>query len=196
MTTISLLRHGEVEGGPRFRGSTDDPLTKNGWQQMRIATNAVKETRWNRIISSPLQRCAHFAREYALQHNLNISFEDHLKEMHFGQWEGRSAAEIMQEDPDALGRFWSDPIQQSPPDAESLLDFQTRVLEAWQNIIDRYVGQKILIITHGGVIRVLLCHEQKKPINKLLEIDVPLGSLTHIQVTANTQNSPPLTAQN
>ena len=58
---LDLLRHGETELGGGLRGSLDDALTANGWVQMREAV--VARGPWDRLISSPLQRCARFAEE-------------------------------------------------------------------------------------------------------------------------------------
>ena len=53
-TTIDLLRHGDVEGGRKYRGQLDDPLSELGWQQLRSATS--KKQNWQHIVSSPLFR--------------------------------------------------------------------------------------------------------------------------------------------
>ena len=187
MTTIGLLRHGEVEGGNCFRGSTDDPLTDIGLNQMRIATRGKHQ--WDRVISSPLKRCVSFAREYSLQHSIPLAFDERLKELHFGLWEGRTSAEIMNEDPEALSQFWSDPDRYPPPEGESFLVFQARVLEACNSIKNDYNKQRTLIVTHGGVIRTLLCHLQQRPVSELMNIDVKLGSLT---VLCSSLNAPEL----
>jgi len=173
---FSLLRHGETDGGARFCGSTDVALTDKGWQQMKVSMNDVSPG-WDRIISSPLKRCAAFARYFAQQYAIPLSFDERIKEMHFGIWEGRSAEELMAEDADGLTRFWQDPDRYPPQEAERLSSFQARVLAAWNGFIESYGEQRILLVTHGGVIRVLLCHLQEKPIKQLLEIEVKHGSL-------------------
>lgn len=176
MTIIGLLRHGEVEGGNCFRGSTDDSLTEVGLNQMR---NSIKgKPQWNRVISSPLKRCASFAREYTLQHSIPLAFDERLKELHFGLWEGRTSAQIMNEDSGGLSNFWSDPNMYPPPGGESFSHFQARVVESWFSIKHDYNKQRILIVTHGGVIRTLLCYLQQRPVSELMNIDVKLGSLT------------------
>ncbi len=60
---IDLIRHGEPQGGMRYRGQLDDPLSELGWQQMRNATANVQP--WEHIVSSTLSRCADFAKELA-----------------------------------------------------------------------------------------------------------------------------------
>lgn len=196
---VGLLRHGEVEGGPCFRGSTDDPLTATGLKQMQAATtedadqdhpgNQSGEQHWERVITSPLQRCAAFARVFAQQHSLPLTFDEQIKEMHFGTWEGRTAAELNAADPDALARFWDDPDGHPPPHGESLSHFQARVLAAWNNIIHHYPEQKILLVTHAGVIRILLCHLQQRPISKLLQIEVKHGALHNVQITVDAHET-------
>ncbi|HEX5841787.1 MAG TPA: histidine phosphatase family protein, partial [Pseudomonas sp.] len=103
---LELLRHGETELGGGLRGSLDDALTETGWAQLRAAV--VEAGPWDRLISSPLQRCARFAEELAAQHGVPLSLEPDLQELHFGAWEGRSTAELMQTSAEDLGRFWSD----------------------------------------------------------------------------------------
>lgn len=180
-TTIDLLRHGDTVGGTRFRGSTDDPLTELGWTQLWTAVE--KETfSWDHIISSPLQRCADFAQALGQRHAIPLTFDERLKEMHFGAWEGRSTDELMATDADALQQFWTDPVKYTPPDAESLTHFSTRVLLSWRDIVNRYSNQKVLLVTHGGVIRVLLCHIQQSPIKNLLEFEVKHAALQRIHV--------------
>lgn len=175
MITISLLRHGEVEGGPCFRGSTDDPLTPEGTDQMREATNAPFSC--DMVISSPLIRCARFAQEYASQKALPVQTEHRLSEMHFGDWEGRTSKEIYDQAPKALKNFWNDPEAYPPPHGERLLTFQARVLQAWEEVVENHQNQHTLIVTHGGVIRILLCHLQKIPLAKLMELEVNTGAL-------------------
>ena len=179
MMRVELLRHGEVDGGSRFRGHTDDALTSIGLQQMRAATDG---RHWDRVISSPLVRCAAFAKEYARRYSTPLSFDARLMEMHFGDWEGRTAAELMQTDANALTRFWNDPLHNTPPGGEPLVQFQTRVLDAWNDIVTEYPAQRVLIVTHGGVIRVLLCHVFEVPMSRWHEFEVPHGQLHRVRI--------------
>jgi len=184
-TIIDLLRHGETVGGSRFRGSIDDALTENGWSQMNAATAQEMKNhsqRWHRIISSPLQRCADFAHKLGQKHSLPVSLDSRFKEMHFGRWEGYTAAELMSTDEDALTQFWNDPVQNTPPEAEPLLKFEQRVLSAWVDLLRDYQGERILLVTHGGVMRVLLCHVQQRPIKQLLEIEVKHAALKQLRI--------------
>jgi len=178
---IDLLRHGEIQGGGRFFGSTDIALTEHGWQQMWTRTE-INSPCWDHIVTSPLIRCANFAQAFGLHYSIPITQDDRIKEFDFGVWEGCSAAELMNSDAESLTRFWNNPAKYTPTNAEYLIDFQARVLSAWHDITSIYAGQRILIITHSGVIRTILCHVLQHPIERLLEFDVAYATLRHIQI--------------
>ncbi|MDA7088548.1 alpha-ribazole phosphatase family protein [Pseudomonas sp. SA3-5] len=177
---LELLRHGETEQGGGLRGSLDDALTATGWTQMRAAVQQAGP--WDRLISSPLQRCARFAEELAEQRGLPLSLEPALQELHFGAWEGRSAAELMLSDADALGRFWTDPYAFTPPGGERLLDFEARVLDAVQGLQLRHADERLLVVTHGGVMRLLLAGARGLPPADLLQVDVAHAQRVRLQL--------------
>lgn len=177
---IALLRHGEVAGENRFRGHTDDPLTAAGFSQMYTAI--ADGGRWDRLISSPSIRCAAFAREYARRRLIPLALDTRLMEIHFGAWEGRTAAELMQTDADALTRFWNDPLHNTPPGGEPLAEFQARVLDAWNDLVVGHAGRRVLVVTHGGVIRVVLCHVLKQPLERLQTFEVRYNDFYCVRV--------------
>ena len=174
-TYIDLLRHGETTGGSRFCGKLDEPLSPHGWRQMHVAVEGAGP--WDAIVSSPLSRCADFAWALARRQAIPLDSDDRLREMHFGNWEGRSAAELMAMEPEALTGFWNDPLKHTPPGAEPLTQFQARTLAAWDAVLDRYRHRRVLLITHGGVIRVILGRVLQRSLAHLLRIEVAHASL-------------------
>ncbi|MBS4077913.1 alpha-ribazole phosphatase family protein [Pseudomonas rustica] len=180
---LDLLRHGETELGGGLRGSLDDALTEKGWTQMRAAV--VEGGPWDRLVSSPLQRCARFAAELGEQLNLPVHLDKDLQELHFGAWEGQSAAALMETDADALGLFWADPYSFTPPQGEPVSDFSTRVLAAVAGLHSAYAGERILLISHGGVMRLLLAQARGLPREQLLNVEVGHGALFALTVEAD-----------
>lgn len=174
-TRIDLLRHGETRAGSVYLGRSDAPLSEHGYRQMAEALPDAPD--YHAVLSSPLVRCAAFAKDYAQQHGLPLHYDACFREMDFGAWDGRSAAEIAAADPGALENFWRDPIACQPPQAEPLLSFQARVLAAWQELPARYPDQRVLLVTHGGVMRIILCHLQQRPLTELLSLPVPHAAL-------------------
>jgi len=147
---------------------------------MRAATEGSGP--WDLIVSSPLLRCAAFAREFAHAQGVPLALEEGLAEMDFGEWEGRSAARLMEECPAALADFWRDPLNHPPPGGEPLTRFQARVVAAWETLCRSHAGKRVLLVTHGGVIRMLLCHLQGRPLDRLLEIEVKHAALFGLQL--------------
>ena len=99
-----------------------------------------------------------------------------MRELHFGAWEGRSAAELMSTDAEALGRFWADPYGFTPPGGEPLLQFEARVLAAIERVRLHFAGRRVLVIGHAGVMRLLLA-QGGIAAERLLEVNVAHGEL-------------------
>lgn len=186
-THVDLLRHGETRAGSIYLGRSDAPLSELGYRQMAEAL--VNAPRYDAVLSSPLKRCSAFAQDYAQRHGLPLHHEARFREMDFGAWDGLSAAEISAADASALEKFWHDPISFTPPQAEPLLSFQARVLAAWQELSARHSGQRVLLVTHGGVMRIILCHLQHRPLSGLLDLSVPHAALQRIALEHESQRT-------
>jgi broad specificity phosphatase PhoE len=176
LQTIDLLRHGDT-GMRGFRGQLDDALSDTGWTQMRTA---VLEGQWDAIVSSPLQRCADFARELATQRELPLHLEARLSEYHFGDWQDLPLERIAEHDAEALAKFWADPVASPPPGAESLAMFEARI-RAGMDALARLPQRRVLLVTHGGVIRLLHCLRQGLELKEMSSVDVPHASLHRLQ---------------
>lgn len=176
---IDLLRHGQPEGGDRFRGTRDDPLNETGWRQMRASVEGAAP--WEVIVTSPLRRCAEFAAELADRHRLPLETEPRLAEMAFGEWEGKSFDELKASAPAALRSFFADPVHHTPPGGEPLAEFSRRVDAAWDGLAERHSGRHILVVCHGAVMRAIYRRVLKTPLEALFHIEVPYACLTRIR---------------
>lgn len=171
---IDLLRHGACEGGHIFRGDTDVSLSGEGWQQMREGLAQLSGP-WTRIVSSPLQRCRAFAEQQAEKFNLPLTVEPGIKEFSFGQWEGQSIEKIWREQ-ESLCLAWSrEPDKFGPPGGEPYGDFRQRVLAAVEKIACAEEGDRTLLVTHGGVIRLLLSVARRMPPSDMMQLTVGYG---------------------
>jgi alpha-ribazole phosphatase len=184
ITTIDLLRHGQTQADDILRGRIDVPLSDHGYQQMldRVAHYISPALPWQRLISSPLQRCAKFAEDLSRQHGAPISIDPGFLEMDFGDWDGRSFEELRGEDPVLFKKIWREPQHYSPPNGESFATFSARITKAWEQLLEHYCGEHILLVCHGGVIRALLGHIMQTPLTALSRIDVPYACLSRIKV--------------
>lgn len=180
-TFFDLIRHGEPAGGPMFRGSQDDPLSGTGWQQVNTAI--TEDDHWDLVVTSPLLRCQAFAQHLAQQRQLPVYEEPRLREISFGDWEGRTSADIMAATPDALTRFWSDPVTHPPPGGEAITAFSERVTSAWQHWQNEAAGKQVLVVCHGGVIRMILAQVMGIPLHRsFAAIAVPYACRSRIRV--------------
>ncbi len=174
-TTVDFLRHGEVSGGQYYRGSTDDPLTEKGWQQMQ---QAVVKQNWDHIISSPLQRCCRFAQQLSQQTATPLTILPDWQEIHFGDWEGKTAEQIPIKE---LTQFYQQPLKHTPNKAETMTDFILRISHGWQRLITQHPDQHILLITHAGVIRSLFHCLLDLPVSKTFNLQLDHASMTRFQ---------------
>jgi alpha-ribazole phosphatase len=179
---VHLLRHGETEGGVRYWGGMDVALNSRGWLQMRAA---VAGGSWDLIISSPLRRCAAFSEALAQERGVPCRLEADLREMRFGTWEGYSTTELMQRDAERLRLFWSNPSVHTPPGGEPLAELHARVMAVWQRLGTASDCGRLLIVTHGGPIRVLRAVQSRTPLSALLSIDVPHAALIGFECLRN-----------
>ena len=183
MTTyIDVIRHGEPVGGRRYRGySVDDPLTEKGWRQMRAA---VPETpQWQHIVSSPLKRCLEFSQELANDLQINFSIDEDMKEIGFGDWEGKTPEDILAEDSEALNHFYQDPVNHRPKGAEPLDSFSQRVWNAYLGILEQHQGKHVLVVAHAGVARAITANILKMSLDDVYSrLKIEYGAIIHSAV--------------
>ncbi|WP_455198387.1 histidine phosphatase family protein [Kaarinaea lacus] len=161
-TILDFIRHGKPTGNSTYRGNgIDDPLSEEGWSQMWGALHGLSP--WDQVITSPMARCHEFARCLSEKYGIPLAVENRFREVGFGEWEGCTREQIQDRDLKAYEAFYQDPYHNRPPGAEPLGDFFQRVSEAFEELIDRYSGQHMLVVGHAGVIRGVMAHVLQIP---------------------------------
>ena len=179
-TIIDLLRHGEAEGGRKYRGySVDDPLSEKGLSQMWDAVENYNA--WDCIVSSPMLRCRTFAEQLSQKLNIPFFVENDLEEVGFGEWEGKSPSQVQEENQAEYYAFYLDPVHNRPKNAEDLDVFSDRVSTAYQKIIGDYEGKHCLVISHAGVIRAIMAYVLDAPVSSMYRIKVNNAGITRIR---------------
>lgn len=154
MTELILIRHGETDWNRelRFQGHIDVPLNDMGHEQarrlgLRLAGESVEY-----LICSDLMRAQQTAAPAAQQLELAVATTVTLREQNFGVVEGMRADEIQSLHP----RAWEDWLQfredHAMPEGESPRQFHARIMDALGSIASTHVGQRVLVVTHGGVL--------------------------------------------
>lgn len=183
-TIIDFIRHGEPEGGSRYRGhSIDDPLTDRGWEQMwRGVGNASP---WDMILTSPLIRCALFAETLGERRNIPVIINEQLKEIGFGAWEGKTKDDLKRERGEEFAAFYDDPIKNTPQNAEPVSSFFQRISAVFDSIRDHHVGKHLLVTAHAGVIRAALTHALGADAACMYRFDVINGNISRVEIKDN-----------
>ena len=179
VTRFDLLRHGACTDGQVYRGHTDSPLSDEGELQMQ---ETVKEGQWDIVYSSPLRRCQGFSSQLSKQRQLPLVIDKRLIEMDFGDWDGCETAAIWARQKEAVLAFWQDPETNTPPDAEPLSTMRERLVQLLHDLHRQHEGKKILLVCHGGVIRLLLCYLLQIPPNAMQQLTIGYASLSRIEL--------------
>ncbi|WP_019624075.1 histidine phosphatase family protein [Thioalkalivibrio thiocyanoxidans] len=176
---VDLLRHGEPEGGQRYRGhGCDDPLSAQGWTQMEHAVR--DDDGWQAVVSSPMRRCRAFAERLVDERDLSLHLEPGLREVGFGDWEGCTRVELQRERPDEYRAFYADPVHSRPAGAEPLGAFRRRVETAFETAVGGQSAERVLVIVHAGVIRALVGWVMGVPDERLFQLECEYASRTRL----------------
>ncbi|OEC92352.1 histidine phosphatase family protein [Acinetobacter sp. YK3] len=190
---LDLLRHGETTFSHTLRGHLDDELTEQGWLQMQTTTQQAlnAQMHWDVIISSPLQRCQKFAVALAQQLERPLLLHSDIKEMFFGDWEGVSTQTIYETEPELLANFWQFPTQYHAPNGESFAQFQQRVMYGVNHIyteMQQNHWHRALVVTHGGIIKLLTCLARQQALDDLLKMPAELGKIYSLELMIHRDN--------
>ncbi|MEW9671993.1 histidine phosphatase family protein [Ammoniphilus sp. 3BR4] len=150
------IRHGETEPNAqrKYLGHLDAPLNDRGKRQAQKTASRLSNLAIHRIYSSDLARCMETARLLGQMLNLVPNAIPSLRELDFGEWDGRTYEQIVQTNRSQVEAWYSNPFDCSPPGGETLHAFGQRV-DRWLNRLfqDTSEGETIALVSHGGVIR-------------------------------------------
>jgi broad specificity phosphatase PhoE len=158
-TVLFFVRHGQSEANEQeiISGHLDSPLTAKGVQQARALAEGMRLLEFDAVYTSTLQRARQSCEIVLGARPLQPLILESLREQDFGDWEGASYKSARADDPDAFAGFKIDPIRARAPDGESLGEFVERVRNVmFEEILAQQCGRRVLIVAHGGVIRVAL----------------------------------------
>jgi broad specificity phosphatase PhoE len=186
--TLYLVRHGtttmNVEN--RYRGRRDVPLDAQGYQDAVDAARQLSNVGLAAVYTGPLRRTIATAQIIADEARVpDLRILHGLNNVDYGMWEGMTAAEAEQYDPEAFARYRSSPDFAVCPIGERLRDAQERVVAAVALIGSRHPGETVAAVTHAVMIRLVVA--------RLSGIDGPSwripvgrGSLTMFEASAGS----------
>jgi probable phosphoglycerate mutase len=156
-TRIIAIRHGETTWNvdTRIQGHLDIPLNDTGHSQARRMALALKDDPITAIYASDLTRAWETAHYLGRALDMEVTKEAGLRERSFGDFQGKTFAEIEVLLPEQSERWRKRDPEFSPPGGESLLALRSRVVEAAERLAARHPGELIALVGHGGVMDVL-----------------------------------------
>lgn len=184
-TTLILVRHGETEWNRagRIQGHTDSALTAEGIAQAEACALRLRDERIEQIIASDLARAQHTAilLNKSLQQPLRLDAS--LRERSFGIAEGSTYAELDLLYPELFSRVREVDPHYSVEGAESRAQFHQRVRDSIQMIAAQHAGQRVLVVTHGGVLGAIYRWLHHLPIASPHKIEIPNVGYNRIALT-------------
>lgn len=157
VTRILAVRHGETAWNrdTRIQGHTDIELNEHGrWQAAQLAT-ALRDEPIHAVYASDLSRAFDTAQAVARLHGRAVQVHTGLRERCFGEFEGRTWAELEADWP-AESVAWRKRVPDfAPAGGESLLQLRARVVQAVTELAARHPGEQVLMVAHGGVLDIL-----------------------------------------
>jgi broad specificity phosphatase PhoE len=182
--TIYLVRHGETLATRKgtICGQSDVALNQEGIEQAEVIGAWFGDIGVESIFASPLSRTVQTADIIAKYAQLTTYYKHSgLVEKKEGEWEGKTYWQVREESPKLWEKWSNDPINFAPPGGESVKDFVARVGRALNDIIKNYAtGNKIVLVTHAGVIRSVMMNSLDIPVENFFRIDVPVASVSRI----------------
>jgi len=180
---LLFLRHGDIDKRyhNRYVGSTDVSLSEQGRRQAGAIKDLLHSRGFDHCVCSPMKRCRETATAVMESREISIEIDKDLREIDFGQWEGMSFDDILKTSPDQVKRWAAFDPSFAFPAGEKIGDFFTRIGDVAGRMTDD-PADTILLCTHGGVIRAMICHFLKlKPWQYIL-FKVKPASVTTIEL--------------
>ncbi|MEW5706260.1 MAG: alpha-ribazole phosphatase [Actinomycetota bacterium] len=157
---LYLIRHGETKYNKihKFIGRTDIELSPKGILQAEALSSYLRMKPIKSIYSSDMLRARQTAEIIARPHGLKVLLRENLREIDFGDWEGKTYDEIEALDGQKVREWVSSPQDVIIPGGESWQDFKTRVIYTVNRIIDEEKDGDVVLVTHGGPIKLLISY--------------------------------------
>jgi probable phosphoglycerate mutase len=156
-TRFIVVRHGQTVWNTetRIQGQTDSDLTAEGLAQADAIGRRLARERFDAIVASDMGRAMETARRIAAHCGLAVTPEPRLRERSFGQGEGLTYAEVDARWPGVFSRAANTDPDTAIPGGESRRRFHERIHAAFLALARAHAGQRVVAVTHGGVLAVL-----------------------------------------
>jgi broad specificity phosphatase PhoE len=181
-----LMRHGETPWNRQGRVMGRNPveLDSHGRAQVAGLLDFIRALKPSLIVTSSLVRARQSAEIIANGlGGVPIREDRRIAEVQYGRWEGMTYEDLIV-DEDYL-RYREEPILSSTPGGESIGEVQARGVEAVMRTLEENPGQRVLFVSHGDIIRTILCHFLAMELRHFRRIRVDNAALSAVQVAGD-----------
>jgi len=176
-----MLQHPRLLGCDTCLPLPERCLTEEGRAQAAWLAGSIGARRPSLIYSSPSLRCLETAEAIMSVSDAELHMKSSLKEADFGIWAGKTWPEIIDDDPHNYGLFLSDPATYGYPCGETLYEVQKRALPLLQKIVNACENQRIVVVAHPQINRVILAHVGGVPLHRARELEQAPGCINIIR---------------
>jgi probable phosphoglycerate mutase len=185
-TTLVLVRHGATEhsAAKLFSGGltgANPPLSELGVSQVEATADWLAERGGiDVVVTSPVRRTRESAAIVGYRLGLEVNeVVDGVAEMDFGSWDGLSFAEIHERHPEDLAAWLGD-HSVAAGGGESFAQVRERVLAARDDLLDRYAGATIAVVSHVSPIKLLIADAVGADLDALYRMELTIASVSEI----------------
>lgn len=184
MTELVLIRHGETEMNRelRFQGHVNVGLNAIGLEQARRLGARMAGEQADAIYASDLLRAQQTAQPIGVTLSLQPLAESGLREQSFGRVDGMRVDDIKQNHPEAWEGWLRFEQDYAMPEGESTRQFHGRVMEAVQRLVAAHPQQKLVLVTHGGVLDMIYRTARALGLDGPRQSDIPNAGVNRIRV--------------
>jgi len=185
---IYFLRHGETTASQTggYCGTLDPDLTPEGYQMAGDFADAYKSLPWTAVFSSPLRRAVATAKPLCKAIGLPMQLKEGLKEIAYGQWEGKTPEEVNSEFHDDYVRWLADPGWNAPTGGQKGVDIARRSSLVLEEIEQAYRTGNVLVVSHKATTRIMLCSLLGIDVGRFRDrINMPVGSISIIEMAVH-----------
>ncbi len=161
-------------------GRLEIPLNRKGISQANRVARLLPNLEVHALYSSPLKRALDTAQILVEQNKIPMKIEPELTEVTFGWWEGNRYDDIIKDE--SYRRFLRSPLKSVVPGGETIGGVQKRGLKAIHRAALEIPEGRLLFVSHGDVIRAILCHYLKVPLEEFRRLRIDNGSLSVLEV--------------
>ncbi|HEY6395081.1 MAG TPA: histidine phosphatase family protein [Candidatus Binataceae bacterium] len=183
--TVLLMRHGETawNRAGRVMGRNQIELDEPGRAQVEQAVPFARLIKPDLVVSSPLLRARQSAEIIANGLNISVAEDPRLSEVQYGRWEGMVFDDLVN-DPDYL-HYRRNPLDAPTPGGETMHQVQSRGVEAVMHFVAANPGKRILFVSHGDIIRTVICHFAGMELGHFRRIRIDNAAFSAIQIVSD-----------